>query len=102
MERNTYKYILAGVDVASRYNVARGLRTKKASDFTFVLEAILKKGGIFKYSKVFQWDNESEFKSDVTKMLEKHSFDIWRITKCKHTHTAFVGAYKKGLAKWLF
>ena len=102
MERNTYKYILAGVDVASRYNVARALRTKKASDFTFVLEAILKKGGIFKYSKVFQWDNESEFKSDVTKMLEKHSFDIWRITKCKHTHTAFVGAYKKGLAKQLF
>ena len=28
---STYKYILAGIDVASRYKIARPLRTKKAS-----------------------------------------------------------------------
>ena len=39
-EGNTYKYILTGIDVASRYKVARPLRTKKSSEVTFVLEAI--------------------------------------------------------------
>ena len=43
-ERNTYKYILTGIDVASRYKVARPLRTKKSSEVAFVLEAIYKKG----------------------------------------------------------
>ena len=30
-EGNTYKYILIGIDVASRYKVVRPLRTKKSS-----------------------------------------------------------------------
>ena len=47
-EGNTYKYILTGIDVASRYKVARPLRTKKSSKVAFVLEAIYKKGGVFK------------------------------------------------------
>ena len=37
---NKYKYILAGVDVASRYKIARPLRTKKASDIAFLLKMI--------------------------------------------------------------
>ena len=52
-EGNTYKYILAGVDVASRYKVPRALRTKKLSEVVFVLEAIYKNGGVFKYPNVF-------------------------------------------------
>ena len=39
-EGNTYKYILTDVDVASRYKVARTLRTKKSSQVAFLLEAI--------------------------------------------------------------
>ena len=42
-EGNTYKYILTGIDVTSRYKVARPLRTKKLSEVAFVLEAIYKK-----------------------------------------------------------
>ena len=61
-EGNTYKYILTNVDVASRYKVARALMTKKASEVAFVFEAIYKKGGVFKYPKVFQYDNGSELK----------------------------------------
>ena len=69
----------------------------------FVLEAIYKKGGVFKYPKVFQCDNGSEFKNEVTKLLEKHNVDIRRATtKYKHTHTAFVEAFNKELAKLLF
>ena len=43
-EGNMYKYILTGTDVASRYKVARPLRTKKPSEVAFVVEAIYKKG----------------------------------------------------------
>ena len=56
-EGNTYKYILTGIDVATRYKVARPLRTKKSSEVAFVLEAIYKKGSVLKYPKVFQFDN---------------------------------------------
>ena len=52
-EGNTYKYILTGIDVASRYNVAKSLRTKKSSEVTFGLGVIYKKGSTFKYPKVF-------------------------------------------------
>ena len=53
-EGDTYKYILTGIDVASRYKVARPLRTKKSRQAAFVLEAIYKKSGVFKYPKTFQ------------------------------------------------
>ena len=85
-EENTYKYILTGINVASRYKVARPLRTKKSSEVPFVLEGIYKKGGVFKYPKIFQCDNGSEFKNEVKKLVEKHSVEIRRATtKYKHT-----------------
>ena len=102
-EGNTYKYVLTGINVASRCKVARPLRTKKSSEVAFVLEAIYKKGGVSKYPKVFQCDNGSEFKNEVTKLLEKHSVDIGRATiRYKYTHTAFVETFNKELAKLLF
>ena len=62
-----------------------------------------KKGGVFKYLKIFQCDNGSQFKNEVAKLLEKHNVSIWRATpKYKHTHTAFVEAFNKELAKLLF
>ena len=58
---------------------------------------------MFKYPKTFQYDNGSEFKNEVTKLLEKHEVEIRRATtKYKHTHTAFVEAFNKALAKLLF
>ena len=75
-EGNIYKYILTGINVASRYKVSRPLRTKNSSEVAFLLEAIYKKGGVFKYPKVFQCDNGSEFKNEVARLLEKHNVDI--------------------------
>ena len=75
-EGNTYKYILTSIDVASRYQLFRPLRTKTSRKFAFVLEAIYKNGGVFKYPKVFQCDDGPEFKNEVTKFLEKHNVDI--------------------------
>ena len=97
-----YKYILAGIDAASRFNVARPLRTKQAKDVTEMIADIYKVGPLM-YPKIFQCDNGSEFKGEVTKMLEKHGVNIQRVTmKYKHTHTAFVEALNKILAERLF
>ena len=41
-EGNTNKYILTDIDVVSRYNVARPLRTKKSNEVAFVLEITYK------------------------------------------------------------
>ena len=97
-----YKYILAGTDAASRYKVARPLRTKQARDVAEMIADIYKVGPLT-YPKIFQCDNGSEFKGDVTKMLEKNEIKIRRVrTKYKHTHTAFVKALNKILAERLF
>ena len=61
------------------------------------------KVGPLKYPKIFQCDNGSEFKGEVTKMSEKNEVKIQRITmKYKHTHTAFVEALNKIIAERLF
>ena len=97
-----YKYILARIDAASRYKVARPLRTKQAKDVAEMISDIYKVGPLM-YPKIFQCDNGSEFKGEMTKMLEKHGVKIQRVTtKYKHTHTAFVEALNKILAERLF
>ena len=74
-------------DAASRYKVARPLRTKQARDVAEMIADIYKVGP-FTYPKIFQCDNGSEFKGEVTKMLEKQEVKIRRVTtKYKDTHT---------------
>ena len=100
---NTYKYILIGIDITSRYKVVWLLITKDSSQVAFGLKAIYKKGGAFKYPKAFQIDNGSEFKNKVTKLLEKHNVEIRRTTiKYKKIQTTFMKAFNKELSKLLF
>ena len=97
-----YKYILARIDAASRYKVARPLRTKQVRDVAEMIADIYKVGPL-KYPKIFQCDNGSKFKGDMTKMLQKNEVKIRRVTtKYKHTHTAFVEALNKILTERLF
>ena len=97
-----YKDVLAGIDAASRFKVARPLRTKQAPDVAGVIADIYKVGPL-QFPKIFQCDNGSEFKREVTKMLEKNEVKIRRVTtKYKHTHAAFVEALNKILAESLF
>ena len=78
------------------------LRTKQARDVAEMIADIYKVGPLT-YPKIFQCDNGSEFKREVTKMLEKHEVKIQCVTtKYKHTHTAFVEALNKILAERLF
>ena len=99
---NKYKYILAEIDVASRYKVARPLRTKQAKDVADMITDIYKVDPLT-YPKIFQRDNGSELKAEVTKLLEKHEVRIQHATtKYKHTHTAFIEALNKILTEKLF
>ena len=72
---NKYKYILAGINAASRYKVARPLRTKQARNVAEMIADIYKVGPST-YPSTFQCDNGSEFKGEVTKMLEKQEVKI--------------------------
>ena len=99
---NKYKYILAGIDAASRYKVARPLRTKQARDVAEIIADIYKVLSLI-YPSTFQCNNGSEFKGEVTKMLEKQEVKIRQLTtKYAHTHTAFVEALNKILTERLF
>ena len=49
---NKYKYILSGIDVFSRYKVARPLRTKQAKDVADMIADIYKVGPLT-YLKIF-------------------------------------------------
>ena len=99
---NKYKYILARINATSRFKVARLLRTKQACDVAEMIADIYKVGPLT-YPKIFQCDNGSEFKGEVTKMLEKQEVKIQQITtKYKHTHTAFVEDLSKILTERLF
>ena len=60
------------------------------------------KVGHLTYPKIFQCDNGSEFKGEVTRLSQKKEVKIRRVTtKCKHTHTAFVETLNKILAEQL-
>ena len=99
---NKYKYILSGIDVASRYKVARPLKTKQAKEVAEMIKDIYKAGPLT-YPKVFQFDNGSEFKSEKTKLLLKNNVKIKRATtKYNHGHPAFVKTLNKVLAVNLF
>ena len=98
---NKYKYILSGINVTSRYKVARPVRTKQAKDVADMISDIYKVGPLT-YLRIFKCDNGSEFKAEVTKLLEKHEVRIQRATtKYKHTHPVFVEALNKMLAEQL-
>ena len=70
-KENKYKYTLSGIDVTSRYKVARLMQTKQVKDIAEMITDIYKVGPLTS-PKVFQCDNESEFKAEVSEMLEKH------------------------------
>ena len=75
---------------------------KQAADIAEMIADIYKIGSLT-YPKIFQCDNGSEFKAEVTQILQKHGVKIQcTTTKYKHMHMAFVEALNKLLVKNLF
>ena len=61
--------------------MAKPLRTKKASDVAFLLKTMYDSKAIpLTWPEVFQCDNGTEFKADVTKLLEGHNVKINSVT----------------------
>ena len=101
-EGNTYKYILTGIDVASRYKVDL-LGPKNQAKLHLCWKQSIKRVACLNISRSSSVIMGSEFKNEVTKLLEKHNVEIRRATtKYKHIHRAFVEAFNKQLAKLLF
>ena len=80
---NKHKYILAGIDAASRFKVARPLRMKQSRDVAEMTSDIYKVGPLT-YPEIFQCDNDREFKGEVTKMLEKYGPSIPGVAQRPH------------------
>ena len=100
--RNKYKYILSGIDIIFRYKVATPMKTKHSADEAHVIADIYKVGSLT-FPNIFQSDNGSKFKGEVTGILEKHGLKTRCVmTKYMHMHTAFVEALNKLLAEQLF
>ena len=87
---NKYKYILSGIDVTSRYKVTRPMKTKQVKDVANMIVDIYKVGPLT-YPKVFQYDNESQFKAEVTK-IEKTI--LYSLTPEKHSKVLEKGGVK--------
>ena len=99
---NKYKYILSGIDVASRYKVARLLRMKQVKYIAKMIANIYKVGPLT-YPKVFQCDNGRKFGAGITILLEKPGVMIQCVTmKYQHTHTTFIETLNKLLTENLF
>ena len=95
---NKYKYILAGIDAASRYKVARPLRTKQAKDMAEMIADIYKVGPLT-YPSVIMVAKSKQRRL----RCQRSTIKIQRVTtKYKHTHTAFIEALNKILTERLF
>ena len=71
------------------------LRTVEAEDVADMITDIYRVGPLT-YPKILQCVNGSEFKAEVTKMLEKHKVTIrGATTKYNHSHTEFLKALNK-------
>ena len=68
---NKYKYVLSGINVASRYKVARPPKRKQAKGVA-EMTAYIYNVGPLTYHKIFQCNNGSEFKGEVARLLDKH------------------------------
>ena len=78
------------------------MRTKQAKDVAEMIDDIYKVGPLA-FPNTLQCDNGSEFKGEVTKLLEKHEVKTRQVsTKYRHTHTAFVEALNKVHIEQLF
>ena len=89
-KKKTYKYALNIVDVASRYKGSYQLTTKNS------------KNTELNFPKTLIVDDDKEFYSEVTKLMEKHDVIIQRGDPSQHRSQGIVERFNKTLADRLF
>jgi len=101
--KQTFKYCLALVDVASRYKVARPLKTKDAATVARELASIYDDAMCpLVWPEQMMVDLGGEFMGATTKVLEKHGVRTRRADKGHHRSQAFAESFNKVLAQRLF
>ena len=99
--RNTYKYALTVVDVASRFKEAQPLTSKDSAEVAKAFQAIYARGPL-KWPQMLQVDPGREFMGAVTKEMEKHKTSIRRGRTEIHSDQAIVERFNRTLAERLF
>lgn len=101
--KQTYKYCLTLVDVASRYKAARPLKTKDAATVARELASIYDDVKCpLVWPEQMMVDLGTEFKGATTAALEGHGVLIRRADKGHHRSQAFAESFNKVLAQRLF
>ena len=94
--RQTYKYALTVVNVASR-----PLASKEATEVAAALEKIYKRGPL-KWPKLLQVDPGREFMGAVNQLLAKHKTEVRRGRVDVHRDQGIVERWNRTLAERLF
>ena len=99
--RRNYKYALAVVDVASRYEEAEPLTSKGATEVADALSSIYKRGPL-KWPKLLQVDPGREFMGPVSQLLAKHNVEARRGRIGGHRDQGIVERWNRTLSERLF
>ena len=99
--RDTYKYALTVVDVASRFKEAEPLTSKDSSEVAEAFKTIYARGPL-KWPQLLQVDPGREFMGAVTKEMENHKTSIRRGHPEIHRDQAIVERFNRTLAERLF
>ena len=100
VRRETFKYALVVIDVASRYKDAEPLTSKESSEVAKSFEKI--------YSRKLKWperiiiDPGKEFMGRVTSLMKRHNVIIQRSEAGNHRAHAFVERANRTLSERLF
>ena len=99
--KNTFRYALVAVDVASRYKAAKPLSTKESGGVANALERIYRQGPL-RWPKLLQVDPGREFMGSVSQLLEKHKVSVRHGRPDIHRDQGIVERANRTLAEWLF
>ena len=101
LRRNTYKYALTVVDIASRYKEAEPLTSKDSNEVSRAFQTIYRRSPLT-WPSMLQVDPCREFMGGVTKEMEKHKTYIRHGRTEIHSDQAIVERFIHTLAERLF
>ena len=100
-KKNTYKYALNIVDVASRYKGSYQLTTKNSKEVAQAFQWIYENTPLT-YRKTLTVDDGKEFYGDTTKLMEKHNVIIQKGNPSQHCSQGIMERFNRTLADRLF
>ena len=97
LKKETYKYALNIIDVASRYKGSYQLTTKNTNELAQAFQWIYDNTPLT-YPKILIVDEGKEFYGDTTKLMEKHDVIIQKGDPSQHQSQGIVERFNRTLA----